>query len=354
MANIRDVARLAGCSPATVSRFFNQRSVSRPLEQRILAAIDALAFSPNSVARSLKLKRSMLLGMVIPDIGEAFFPAVVKGVEDSARARGYSLMLFNSGEDEGREARCLDLLAGYQCDGALLIKTPPGPQHKAHLAKLAALPLPVVYLDRAPDLGRDAVVVDNRNGSYRGVDHLLRLGHRRIAIVMMGDDVPTHNDRLEGYRQALAEHHLLVREEYVQKTKPTVADAYSVTVGLLSLPEPPTAVFATNARLTVGAMAAIQSRGLRCPEDISVLGHDGFDWQDIFHPRLTIVEQPSFLLGSKAAELLIERVTGRLEGAPRRVVLKSELVVRESCGVYRPVSEPDIHPETRTVLESAG
>jgi LacI family transcriptional regulator len=114
-----------------------------------------------------------------------------------------------------------------------------------------------------------------------------------------------------------------------------MADAYSVTLQLLASGDPPTAIFATNARITLGVMAAINSRGLRCPDDVSVLGHDGFDWQTVFHPRLTIVEQPACLMGTRAAELLVQRIGGTLTGPARRIVLNPELVVRESCGVYR-------------------
>jgi len=335
MPNIHDVARLAKCSTATVSRFFNQKSVSRDAERRILAAVEALAFSPNAVARSLKLKRSMMLGMIIPDITEPFFPAVVKGVEDTARVGGYSLMLFNTQEDEARESMCIDILLGRQCDGALLIKAPHSAQHERYRAKLATLPLPIVYLDRAPDAERDAVLVDNQTGARRGVEHLLKLGHRKIGIVMMGHRVSTHLDRLEGYRRALTDYGIPDRPEYVQQTEPTVPGAYSATLQLLDVADPPSAIFATNTRLTVGVMAAIESRQLRCPEDVSVLGYDGFDWQAVFRPRLTIVDQPAYLMGSKAAELLIARVSGALEGAAQRIVLNPELVVRESCGVYQ-------------------
>ena len=335
MATIRDVARLAKCSTATVSRFFNQKYVSAEAERRILAAIDALAYSPNVAARNLKLKRSMILGMIIPDVTEPFFPAVVKGVEDVARVHRFSLMLFNTQEDEEREAACIDILLAHQCDGLLLIKAPPGPRHDRYRARLATLSSPIVYLDRAPDVAADAVLVDNVTGARRGVEHLIRLGHRNIAIIMMGRGVPTHLERLDGYRRALAEYGIEARAGFVQQTEPTMADAYSVTLQLLASPDPPTAVFATNARITLGVMAAINSRGLRCPEDISVLGHDGFDWQTVFRPRLTIVEQPASLMGTRAAELLVQRIAGSLDGAPRRIVLNPELVVRESCGVYR-------------------
>ncbi len=335
MANIRDVAKLAGCSTATVSRFFNQKSVSADTERRIKTAIDTLAFSPNIVARNLKLKRSGMLGMIIPDISEPFFPAVVKTVEDVAWAHDYSLMLFNTQEDENRESQCVDILRGHQCEGILLIKAPPSPEHERYRAKLATLPLPIVYLDRSPDAERDAVLVDNITGAWRGVQHLLKLGHRRIAIVMMGRKVSTHLERLEGYRRALAEHGIEPAGQDIIQTEPTIADAYSATIQLLDRADRPTAIFATNARLTLGVIAAIKSRGLRCPDDISVLGHDGFDWQDVFEPRLTIVDQPGQLMGRRAAELLIGRITGTINGPVRRVVLNPELVVRESCGVYR-------------------
>jgi LacI family repressor for deo operon, udp, cdd, tsx, nupC, and nupG len=243
-------------------------------------------------------------------------------------------MLFNTQEDEGREAACLDILVAHQCDGVLLIKAPPGPGHDRYRARLATVAAPVVYLDRAPDIVADAVLVDNIAGAHRGVAHLIKLGHRDIAIVMMGRAVPTHLDRLEGYRRALADYGLSIRPSFVQQTEPTMADAYSVTLQLLAADDPPTAIFATNARLTLGVMAAINSRGLRCPEDISVLGHDGFDWQTVFRPHLTIVEQPAHLMGTRAAELLVQRIAGTAEGPPRRIVLNPELVVRESCGVY--------------------
>ena len=247
MATIRDVARLAQCSTATVSRYFNQRRVSPEVERRILGAVEALAFSPNIAARTLKLRRSMTLGMVIPDITEPFFPVVVQGVEDVARANGYALTIFNTREDEADERRCVELLLGRQCDGILLIKAPHGAEHERWRERLARLPVPIVYLDRALDADRDAILVDNEAGAYRGVEHLLKLGHRGIAIVMMGRGVSTHASRFEGYRRALADFGVALRDEYVQQISATFPDAYSATLHLLDLADPPSAIFATNA-----------------------------------------------------------------------------------------------------------
>jgi DNA-binding LacI/PurR family transcriptional regulator len=244
-------------------------------------------------------------------------------------------MIFNTREDEANELRCVDLLLGRQCDGLLLIKAPSGPMHEQCRERLARFPMPIVYLDRRPDAERDAVLVDNETGACRAVEHLLRLGHRKIAIVTMGREVSTHASRFEGYRRALADFGVAVRDDYVQRVPATFSDAYSATLQLLGLEDPPSALFATNGRLTTGAMSAIQSRKLRCPEDVSVIGFDAFEWQTVFRPRLTVVDQPAHVMGRKAAELLVERVTGLYEGPARRIVLNTELIVRESCGVYR-------------------
>ena len=342
MATIRDVARLANCSTATVSRFYNRKSISPDTERRVLAAIDALAFSPNVVARNLKLKKSMILGMVIPDITNAFFPEVVRGVEDVARANGYSLMLFNTMEDQELEAKSIEILVSHQCDGIVLVKAERGRVAERYRSGFAKLPLPIVYLDRAPDTLRDAVVLDNAAGARRAVEHLLRLGHRDIAIVL-ARGISVHIARLEGYKMALRQFDLPVKPDYILESESEVADAYSSVTQLLASPTRPTAIFATNARLTVGVMAALKSSGLRCPADVSVLGHDGFDWQRAFEPGLTIVDQPAFDMGRKAAELLLQRMTGELDGPPQRIVANAELIVRESCGVYR--AQPESQAE---------
>jgi LacI family transcriptional regulator len=350
MATIRDVAKLAQCSTATVSRFFNHRSISPDAERRVVAAIRALAFSPSSVARNLRMKKSMILGMVIPDITNAFFPEVVCGVEDVGRANGYSLMLFNTQEDPACESKCVDILVSHHCDGIVLIKAEKEGARDGD--RLGTLPLPVVYLDRAPDAARDAVLLDNAAGARRGIEHLIKLGHRKIAIVM-ARAISTHAERFEGYRQALQAFGVPLRDDYVFETDSEVAGAYSAASQLMEAVDPPTAIFATNARVTVGVMRAIHARGLLCPEDVSVLGHDGFDWQTAFRPALTIIDQPALQMGRMAAELLIQRITGALDGPPRRLVLNPELVVRESCGVYRTRADARAgHREDPPVLAS--
>lgn len=334
--NIRGVALRAGVSTATVSRYLNGKKVSPAADQRIGAAIEELSYSPNLLARSLKLKRTMTLGMVIPDITNPFFPAVVKGVEDTARRAGFIFMLFNAGEDEEREAECIGALQAQRCDGAVLIIAPKGPRHMQHRQQLQKLTLPVVYVDRAPDFDADVVIADNVQSATDAVRHLIRLGHTRIAAVSVNLDLTVHRDRLEGYRRALKEANLPRMPELEVSATPTVPDGYSVVAQLLALSERPSAIFVTSSRLTIGTMAAIEGHGLACPRDISVVGYDNYEWQEIFHPRMTTVAQPAYLMGARAAELLLARIREGRSRPLQRILLRSTLVVRESCGVYNP------------------
>jgi LacI family transcriptional regulator len=340
MPNIRAVAERAGVSTASVSRYLNGKRVSPGAEKRIVAAVEALGYAPSRVARGLKLRHTMTIGMVIPDITNPFFPAVVRGVEDTARLAGYSLVLMNAGEDEDREWECLRALLAQRCDGALLIMAPIGPSHDTRREQLQELKLPIVYLDRAPDFAADVVTTDNRAGAQEAVRHLLRLGHTMIGVLTPKADISVHRDRVDGYRRALAEAGLPVRPELEIHASPTEADGYSAASRLLSMPVRPSAIFATSNGLTIGAMSAIEGHGLACPDDISVVGYDSHAWQDVFHPRLTVVAQPTYLMGARAADLLIARIRHGHPVPPERVVLPSTLVVRESCGLYRGGREP--------------
>ena len=334
--NIREVATRAAVSTATVSRYLNGKNVRPAARQRIMTAIGDLSYSPNRLARGLKTKKSKVLGVVIPDITNPFFPAVVQGIEDTARAAGFSVMLFNTAEDEDRLWECLEAVHAQSCDGALVMLAPPGPRHAQRRQQLQKLTFPIVYVDRAPDFDADMVVCDNVQCSREAVRHLLRLGHVRIAALAPNHDVSVHRERLEGYRRALTDAGVPIVPAYEVRVTPTVSDGYSGASSLLSLPEMPSAIFVTSNRLTIGAMAAIESRGLRCPQDISILGWDNHDWQDVFHPRLTTMAQPAYLMGTRAAELLIQRTTEDRPQPARQILLQSSLVVRESCGMYLP------------------
>jgi LacI family transcriptional regulator len=338
VADIRTVAEKAGVSISTVSRFLNQKVVSPQAEERIREAVRELSYIPNRIARSLKLKRTMTLGMAIPDITNTFFPEIVKGVEDAARAAGFNLVLTSTGEDPDNEWERLATLETLRCDGCLLILAPDGPQEVARRQRLQDYRLPLVYIDRAPGFDADMVISDNVQGAERAVNHLLNLGHKHIGLLGTNLEVSTHRERVEGYRRAMGAAGLEALPGHEMRVGPTLADGFSATVSMLALTPRPTALFITSNRLTIGAMAAIHDHGLRCPEDISVIGYDDYEWEEAFRPRLTAVAQPTYLFGQRAAELLISRILGHKSGPFEQVVVPSRLVVRESCGVYAGVS----------------
>jgi LacI family transcriptional regulator len=332
--DIREVARRAGVSISTVSRFLNHKTVSPPAEAAIEVAVRELGYLPNRIARSLKLKRTMTIGMVIPDISNPFFPELVKGVESSARAAGFHLVLTSSGEEQAGEWERLEMLYSLRCDGCIVVPTPKGAGDEDHRARLAKLPIPLVFVDRMPGFEAETVLSDNFRGGVEAVKHLLRLGHTRIAALDVMYEVGIHRQRVEGYRRALQEAGIEPDPRYSVRAAPTVADGFSAMVRLLELEPRPSAVFSTANRLTIGALSALYARGLRCPEDISIVSYDDYEWQEAFLPRLTTIAQPAYLMGQRAAEMLCDRLLGKRSGPPEQVVLASRLVVRESCGIY--------------------
>jgi LacI family transcriptional regulator len=332
VADIRSVAEKAGVSISTVSRFLNHKVVSPQAEERIREAVKELAYIPNRIARSLKLRRTNTLGMAIPDITNTFFPEIVKGVEDAARNAGFALVLTNTGEDQVTEWDRINTLETLRCDGCLLILAPDSEGDAERRQRLNDFRLPVVYIDRSPQFEADMVVSDNVHGAEEAVRHLLGLGHKNIALLGTTLEVSTHRERVKGYWQALKAAGITPPEGYEERVAPTLADGLAGTLRLLDRNPRPTALFVTSNKLTIGAMAAIHDRGLRCPQDISVIGYDDYDWEEAFRPRLTTVAQPSYLIGQRAAELLIARILGQKSGPAEQVVLPSRLVVRESCG----------------------
>jgi LacI family transcriptional regulator len=336
--DIRSVAARAGVSTSTVSRCLTgKRKLAADVEQRILEAVRELGYAPNRIARSLRVKRTNSFGMVIPDNSNPYFSDVVKGAEDAARAAGFVLLMFNSGEDRDRELDHLSTMQAFRCDGALLITAPEHPdphQEQVRRTRLQRYAFPIVYLGRDPGFETDLVLADSFSASREAVSHLVQQGHRRVAVISVGPQTSSQRDRVAGYRQALGEAGIQPPEAYVQSVPLTVDNGFEAATRLLALPEPPTAIFATSNALTIGTVAAIEARGLRCPDDVSVVGYDSYPWQDVFHPRLSTVKQPAYQIGHRAAQLLIQRLNGE-RTEPERITLRSTLVTRESSAPPR-------------------
>lgn len=335
MPTIRHVAKAAGVSIATVSATINQSAyVSPALQERVRKAIGDVGYHPDAIARSLKKGSTQTLGLIISDIANPFFTALVRGIEDVANARGYAVILCNTDEDLEKERAYLRLLRSRRVDGLIMAAAGAGEDYHRFFV---AVNTPLVFIDRKiPTVPADAVVVDNVAGARQVVEYLLRLGHRRIGTITGLPQISTTHERIQGYRQALESSGQTVDPGLMRGGNSRLEGGHQAALALLELAQRPTAIFATNNLMAIGLMRAVAERGLRCPEDLSVACFDDFDWASVFHPRLTTVAQPTYEMGAKAAELLFARLEGTLAGDPREVVLSPTVVIRDSCAAPPP------------------
>jgi LacI family transcriptional regulator len=338
MANIYDVAKAARVSVATVSAVVNGTAyVSPSLKTRVQTAVTRLGYKPNLVARSLATQRSRTLGMIVPNIANPFWPEVVRGVEDAAHARDYTLLLASSDDDLKKEALYLNLFLAKRVDGILLTKA--AGSLTADVAKqIKSSGTAIVQLMRSSKaIVGDTVLVDEPGGSYEAVTHLLRLNYERIAMINGLPHVSTSKRRLSGYRAALADRGVAFDADLVVSGDFRVESGYSAGVELLK--RKPEAVFIANYLMAVGFMRALRQYQLRCPDDIAVVTCDDHPWLDSFTPRLTTVNLPKYELGQEGARVLMDRLQpeGRriARGRSRTLVLKTSLCIRESCGYER-------------------
>jgi len=329
MPTLHDVARAAGVSIATVSATINQTTfVSPALQERVRKAVAEIGYHPDAIARSLKTRTTKTLGLIISDIANPFFTSLIRGVEDVANARGYTLVLCNTDERLDKEQAYVQLLRSRRVDGVIMA---PVGGAEDYIDFETAVGAPVVFIDRRVPARADVVVVDNALGAREVVRHLIGLGHRRIGVITGLPKISTSEERLAGYQSALQGAGLRSDPALLKVGYSRLEGGYQAALELLALQHPPTAIFATNNLMAIGLMRAVAERRLRCPHDISVACFDDFDWASVFHPRLTTVAQPTYEMGSKAAEFLITRLTGGAIAEPQTCVLAPTLIIRDSC-----------------------
>ena len=327
---IYDVAREARVSVFTVSAVINNKShVGAPLKKRVDAAILKLNYRPNSLAQSLANERTKTLGVIVPDISNPFFPMLVRGAEDTAQKRGYSIVLCNSDGLLEKEERYIDLLVAKRVDGILLTKSP-GELSPQTIGLLSSMKVPTVLMMRTyPSLTDDAVISDDLQGSFDAVSHLARIGHRSLAMVSGPLSVSDGRARLQGFKKALKAGKLKFNTKLVFEGDDRVDSGRRA--GLSLLPHRPDAVFVTNFLMTVGFLQAAQEMGMRCPEDFGLITLDDFPWLRLFDPPLTAMELPKYEIGCMATELLLDRILGKVSPAVTHRIAQ-HLCVRESCG----------------------
>lgn len=331
MATVKEVARKAGVSVGTVSNVLTGITpVSPKRRDRVLAVIRELGFQPNQIARSLKLRRTKMLGMILSDITNPFFSHLARGAEDAALKHGYLLLTFNTDDRVERERQVLAVLRERQVDGILLVVAP-GNTVYSHITDAMAKGVPLVCLDRVPPKVQvDSVTVNNVRAAQDCVRHLIAVGHRRIGVLTGSFLLQTARQRLQGYKRALAEAGIPLREEYIRQGEFRAPSGYELGKALLSPPRRPTAVFCSNGMLAFGVLKAVEELGLRCPDDIAIAAFDDLPAAEVIRPHLTSVAQPAYRIGYTGAELLVERLEGRTGPDRVRIVLPTELKIRES------------------------
>jgi DNA-binding LacI/PurR family transcriptional regulator len=329
-AKIEDVARQAGVSTATVSRVLSGKPyVSDDLRERVMGAVHDLNYRPSRVARSLRVQRSSIIGLIVSDIQNPFFTAVVRAIEDTAYQQKYSVFLCNSDENTEKETMYVELMMAEHVAGVILSPTLGQNDIYRHLAEVG---VPAVAIDRrVTNVDIDSVLVDNVSGAREAVLHLLEMGHRRIGTVIGTPISSTGEERLRGYVEALHIYGLAVEPDLIRTGMPRIATGHEFTNELLSLSNPPTAVFTGNNLLTIGALSAIHTRGLRIPDDIALAAFDDMDWTAFVKPALTVVAQPTYAIGRTAFELLLQRMEDP-DRLYEEVVLPPTLHIRESTG----------------------
>src|SRR5215475_6109488 len=287
MANMKDIAKIARVSLGTVSHVLNNSAnVRGPLRKRVLDAVQAVGYQPSQLARGLRRDKTNVIGMIIPDILNPFFPGVVRGAEDVAFANGYRLVLCNTDNDHAKEVAHLKALQSYLPSGLIVI-----PSDFSDLAAQAdsyrKAGSAVVCIDRMPRHWEgDSVTINNAEGSYNATSYLIDLGHRQLAAITGPLRLTNSQDRLKGFKRALKKAGLEAAPEYLQETTFNKAGGYAKTRILLRMVPRPTAIMACNDMIALGALQAICEANLRCPEDISLMGFDGLDLTEMTTPQL--------------------------------------------------------------------
>jgi len=327
--NMHDIAKRAKVSIGTVSNVINGTvSVREVSRQRVLDAIKALGYQRSQLARGLRRDYTNMIGMIIPDITNPFFPAMVRAAEDVAYAHGYRLVLCNSDNDRKKEASYLTELQSYLPAGLLLIPAVDSQLREQPMRN--GRPTPTVCIDRKPQGWKcDTVYAGNESGAYAATLHLIDHGHRRIAVIGGPAHLANARQRLQGFRRALKEAGIPLPQAYLQTGRFDRASGLEAALCLLRPPTRPTAIFAANDLMAMGAMMAVRELGLRCPEDVSIVGFDNLEIDEVLHPPLTTVQQPVYALGVTAAERLLQRIAGLAED-PKEFVLETELIRRGS------------------------
>jgi LacI family transcriptional regulator, repressor for deo operon, udp, cdd, tsx, nupC, and nupG len=329
MANMTDVAKLANVSTATVSRVIqNPSAVKEKTRIKVLQAIEELNYQPNILARYFRRTETKTILVMVPSIMNNVFPQMIAGIDLIANQYGYKVLLGNTYQDPEKAYSYIEELKQKQVDGMILLTT----KLDNDVIKDIADCYPVVLTsDFIEGLNVPTVAIDNISSSREAVEHLLQLGHRRVGMITGPLNSLLSRDRLKGYRQALLANEIAIESVLIQEGDHSYDSGYNQMNKFLALDEQPTAIFAANDSMAMGAVKAVKAQGLRVPEDVAVVGFDNIQFSEIFEPALTTIAQPLIEMGKRSMELLLKQIKGE-PLTKKQHVLDTKLIIRDSCG----------------------
>ncbi len=327
---IKDIAEKGKVSIATVSRVLNNKpDVSNETKEKIIKLIDKMGYNPNNMARSLVLKKTYTIGLVIPDICNPFFPDIARAVEDTARGLGYSIIFYNTDNHVEEEKKAVEILMSRQVDG-LIVSLSMNEENKQLLGKLRKENYPIVQIDRKIfDTNYTSIAIDNILSAYKATSYLIDLGHTRIVHITGDMNTQTGQERLEGYKKALRDSDIEVRDDYIFQGDYNLRYSQGDLKKLFKSDIRPTAIFTAYDLMAVGTYKLIRDCGLTIPEDVSIVGHDNIDLSSLVKPSLTTVSQPKYRMGQLATSFLVKDIEGE-KYQERDIVLDTKLIKRSS------------------------
>lgn len=327
---IKDIAKEAGFSTATVSKVLNKKdgNITEATRQKVLKAVEELNYIPNAAARSLVTRKTKTIGLIIPDITNPFFPELARGAEDQANALGYNIIFCNTDDHFDKEKKYINMLAEKLVDGIIFTQSA---QLGDEFKEIQRLGIPLVLIDRDISIEgvKGRVLVDNYHGAYKGVKHMILKGYKKIAFITGPLTTKTAKDRLKGYKQALKDYKIPYDETLVLEGQYKSHWGEEAILKLLNQKKLFDSIFCGNDLIAIGAIKQLKENNLEVPEDIGILGYDDIYFSKFMSPALTTIMQPKYLMGQKAVEILVSCIEGK-KMEEKNITLKTKLIQRDS------------------------
>ncbi len=330
--NISEIAQKAGVSKTTVSRVLNNSSLVKPdTMEKVKSVIEEYGYTPSAIARSLSVQNTSNIGVIVPDIENAFFARALNGITRVAEQRNYNVLLFNSDENSGKEHEFLNVVRQQRLEGVIISPVSGFDKvTRSILEDFERSGIPVVLLDRdLKDGDFSAVLADNKAGAYMAVCRLIQEGHTKIALIEGNPSSRPVYERSDGYRMAMKEHQLPLRKEYIVRANQKSDLAYRMTKQLMELPDPPTAIFTSNNMMTLGCLRYLTEHHIAVGRDVSLIGFDDIEILQIIDYGLSVVDRSELEMGRVAMEMLYDKIVKK-DDNKRLEVIPVELILRGS------------------------